>query len=58
MPGKIEIVNDTNILEIYESEPGKLTFVMYPDDPEDKTYLEIEIDTSEFSPLLKRLLDK
>lgn len=59
MPGKlkIEIVDDKNILEIYESEPGKLTFVMYPDDPKDETILEVDVDTSEFSSLLKRLLD-
>lgn len=59
MPGKlkIEIVDDKNVLEIYESEPGKLTFVMYPDDPKDETILEVNTDTSEFSSLLKRLLD-
>lgn len=59
MPGKlkIEIVDDKNVLEIYETEPGKLAFVMYPDDPNDDTYLEVNTDTSEFSLLLKRLLD-
>ncbi len=59
MPGKlkIEIVDDKNVLQIYESEPGKLTFVMYPDDPKDETFLEVDMDTSEFSSLLKRLLD-
>lgn len=59
MPGKlkIEIVDDKNVLEIYETEPGKLAFVMYPDDPNDDTYLEVNTDTSEFSSLLKRLLD-
>ncbi|EGW41230.1 hypothetical protein [Desulfosporosinus sp. OT] len=55
---KIEIVDDKNVLEIYESEPGKLAFVMYPDDPKDDTLLEIVTDTSEFSSLLKQLLDK
>lgn len=54
---KIEIVNDNNILEIYETEPGKLSFVMYPDDPKDDTFLEVNTETSEFSTLLKRLLD-
>jgi len=54
---KIEIVDDKNILEIFESEPGKLTFVMYPDDPRDETFLEVDTETSEFSSLLKRLLD-
>lgn len=54
---KIEIVDDKNVLQIYESEPGKLTFVIYPDDPKDDTFLEIVTDTSEFSSLLKRLLD-
>jgi len=60
MPGKlkIEIVNDKNVLEIFESEPGKLTFVMYPDNTEDDTLLEVDTDTSEFSSLLKRLLVK
>jgi|GEM_PF-2810123 len=59
MPGKlkIEITDDKTVLEIYESEPGKLAFVMYPDDPKDDTFLEIVTDTSEFSLLLKRLLD-
>ena len=56
MPGKLKIEND-NVLEIYEKEPGKLTFVMYPDDPKNETYLELVTDTSEFSALLKRLLD-
>ncbi|AET67983.1 hypothetical protein Desor_2405 [Desulfosporosinus orientis DSM 765] len=54
---KIEIIDDKNVLEIFESEPGKLTFVMYPDDPKDETILEINVDTAEFSSLLKRLLD-
>lgn len=54
---KIEIVDDKNVLEVYELEPGKLTFVMYPDDPKDETILEVDVDTSEFSSLLKRLLD-
>ncbi|AFQ43795.1 hypothetical protein [Desulfosporosinus meridiei] len=54
---KIEILDDKNVLEIFESEPGKLTFVMYPDDPKDETILEINVDTAEFSSLLKRLLD-
>ena len=54
---KIEIVDDKNVLEIYESEPGKLTFVMYPDDPKDETFLEVVTDTAEFSGLLNRLLD-
>lgn len=59
MPGKlkIEIVDDKNVLEIFETEPGKLAFVMYPDDPNDDTYLEVNTNTSEFSSLLKRLLD-
>ncbi|KGK91779.1 hypothetical protein DP73_01745 [Desulfosporosinus sp. HMP52] len=59
MPGKlkIEIVDDKNILEVYETEPGKLNFVMYPDDPKDDTILEVNTDTIEFSQLLKRLLD-
>lgn len=43
--------------EIYESEPGKLTLVMYPEDPKDETILELDVDTSEFSSLVKRLLD-
>lgn len=46
-----------NILEVYETEPGKLNFVMYPDDPKDDTILEVNTDTIEFSQLLKRLLD-
>lgn len=54
---KIEILDDKNVLEIFESEPGKLTFVMYPDDPKDDTILEINVDTAEFSSLLKRLLE-
>ncbi|MCO1603872.1 MULTISPECIES: hypothetical protein [Desulfosporosinus] len=54
---KIEILDDKNVLEIFESEPGKLTFVMYPDDPKDETILEVNVDTAEFSSLLKRLLD-
>jgi hypothetical protein len=54
---KIEIVDDKNVLEIYESEPGKMTFLMYPDDPKDETILEVNTDTSEFASLLKRLLD-
>jgi len=59
MPGKlkIEIVGDKNVLEIYEAEAQKLTFVMYRDDPKDDTFLEIVTDTSEFTSLLKRLLD-
>jgi hypothetical protein len=59
MPGKlkIEIVENENVLEVYESEPGKLSFVMYPDDPKNETYLELVTDTSEFSALLKRLLE-
>lgn len=54
---KLEIVDDKNVLEIYESEPGKLAFVMYPDDPKDDTILEVITDTAEFSSLLKRLLE-
>ncbi|WP_088227806.1 hypothetical protein [Desulfosporosinus sp. FKB] len=54
---KIEIVDDKNVLEIFESEPGKLAFVMYPDDPKDDSILEVTTDTSEFTSLLKRLLD-
>ncbi|AFM40299.1 hypothetical protein Desaci_1272 [Desulfosporosinus acidiphilus SJ4] len=59
MPGKlkIEIIENDIVLEIYESEPGKLSFVMYPDDPKNETYLELVTDTSKFSGLLKRLLD-
>lgn len=59
MPGKlkIEIIENENVLEIYESEPGKLTFVMYPDDPKNETYLELVTDTAELTALLKRLLD-
>jgi hypothetical protein len=59
MPGrlKIEIVENEIVLEIYESEPGNLSFVMYPDDPKNETYLELTTDRSEFSALLKRLLD-
>ena len=59
MPGKlkIEIIENDNVLEIYEREPGKLSFVMYPDDPKSETYLELVTDTAEFSALLKRLLD-
>lgn len=54
---KIEIIENENVLEIYETEPGKLSFVMYPDDPKNETYLELVTDTSEFSALLNRLLD-
>jgi len=54
---KIEIIDDKNVLEIFESEPGKLTFEMYPDDPKDETILEVNVDTAEFSSLLKRLLE-
>ncbi|MGC7872453.1 hypothetical protein ACPUYX_13110 [Desulfosporosinus sp. SYSU MS00001] len=54
---KIEIIDDKNVLEIFESEPGKLTFVMYPDDPKDDNILEVTTETSDFSSLLKRLLD-
>lgn len=59
MPGKlkIEIIENNNVLEIYETEPGKPTFVMYPDNPKSETYLEFVTDTAEFSELLKRLLD-
>ncbi|WP_088187139.1 hypothetical protein [Desulfosporosinus sp. FKA] len=59
MPGKlkIEIIENEIVLEIYETEPGKLSFVMYPDDPKNETYLELVTDTSEFSALLKRLLE-
>lgn len=34
MPGKlkIEIVKNDAVLEIYETEPGKLKLVMYPGD--------------------------
>jgi len=53
---KIEITGDKNILEIFETEPGKIVFVMYPDDPRDETWLEVVVDTSEFSALLKRLI--
>jgi len=38
---KLEIVSDKNILQIYESEPGKLTFVMYPEDPRVEAYLKL-----------------
>ncbi|MDR3543126.1 MAG: hypothetical protein P4L69_19500 [Desulfosporosinus sp.] len=54
---KIEIIENENVLEIYEKEPGKLTFAMYPDDPKNETYLELVTDTAQFSALLKRLLD-
>ncbi|MDP4126830.1 MAG: hypothetical protein Q8912_07805 [Bacillota bacterium] len=54
---KIEIVEGENVLEIYEKEPGKLTFTMYPDDPKNETYLELVTNTYEFTALLKRLLD-
>ena len=54
---KIEIIEGENVLEIYEKEPGKLTFGMYPDDPKNETYLELVTDTAQFSALLKRLLD-
>ncbi|EHQ92167.1 hypothetical protein [Desulfosporosinus youngiae] len=54
---KIEIIDDVNVLEIFEPEPGKLAFVMYPVDPKDETILEVNVDTAEFSSLLKRLLD-
>ena len=59
MPGKlkIQIIESENVLEIYEKEPGKLTFAMYPDDPMNETYLELVTDTAQFSALLKRLLD-
>ena len=58
MPGKlkIQIIESENVLEIYEKEPGKLTFAMYPDDPMNETYLELVTDTAQFSALLKRLL--
>ena len=54
---KVEIRDDKNVLEIYESAPGQLTFVMYPDDANDETVLEVGVQTSEFSSLFKRLLD-
>ncbi|EGW39351.1 hypothetical protein [Desulfosporosinus sp. OT] len=54
---KIEIIDDKTVLEIYESEPGKLTFVMYPDDPKDDTLHEVTADTSKFSSLLKTICD-
>lgn len=54
---KIEITGEKNILEVYETEPGKLAFVMYPDDPKDETWLDVVIDTSEFQALLKRLIE-
>lgn len=54
---KIEITGEKNILEIYETEPGRIAFVMYPDDPKDDTWLEIVTDTAEFSALLKRLIE-
>lgn len=54
---KIEITGEKNILEIYETEPGRIAFVMYPDDPKDNTWLEIVTDTAEFSALLKRLIE-
>ena len=59
IPGKlkIEIIENDYVIEIYETEPRKLTFVMYPDDPRSETYLELVTDTVEFSALLKRLLD-
>ncbi|KLU64043.1 hypothetical protein DEAC_c40370 [Desulfosporosinus acididurans] len=54
---KLEIIDEKNVLEIFESELDKLTFVMYPNDPKDDTILEVNTDTSEFSSLLKRLLE-
>ncbi len=59
MPGKlkIEIVAGENVLEIYESEPGVLSFVMYPDSAEVDTILDITIPTEEFIALLRRLID-
>ena len=53
---KLEISDEKNVLEIFESEPGKLTLAMYPDDPKNEAYLEIVTDTEEFMGLLKRLL--
>lgn len=53
---KIEITGEKNILEIYETGPGKIAFVMYPDDSQDDTWLDVIVDTSEFSALLKRLI--
>ncbi|HBV87688.1 hypothetical protein [Desulfosporosinus sp.] len=55
---KIEITGEKNVLEIFETEPGKIAFVMYPDDPQDDTWLEVIVDTSEFSSLFKRLIDE
>lgn len=54
---KIEVTGEKNILEIYEEEPGRLAFVMYPDDPKSDTLLDIVIDTADFSALLKRLIN-
>lgn len=53
---KIEIAGDKHVLEVYESEPGKLAFVMYPDDLDDNTVLDVSIATEEFTALLKKLL--
>ena len=53
---KIEIAGEKNILEIFESEQGQITFVMYPEDPNDDTWLDVIVETSEFSALLNRLI--
>ena len=34
----------------------RLRIVRYPEDPKDDTWLEVIVDTSEFSALLKRLI--
>lgn len=53
---KVEFTGEKNILEIYETKPGELAFVMYPDDPSSDIWLEVIADTAEFSALLKRLI--
>jgi len=53
---KIEITGEKNILEIFESGQGQIAFVMYPEDPNDDTWLEVIVETSEFSALLNRLI--
>lgn len=53
----LRLASDDRVLEVYESEPGKLVIEMYGADPEDQLGGgRFEVDTADFLGKLNRIL--
>lgn len=55
---KLQIVNKEHTLDIYENQPGKLTFEIYTSNDEQGFYASVETDIESFLPVLQKLISK